>query len=480
MKENLTLLTDLYELTMMQGYFLTNTHNKKVVFDVFFRENPDNSSYAVCAGLDTFLDYIENLSFSKEDLEYLRSLGTFKEEFLDYLKDFHFSGSIVGVPEGTVVFPNEPLYRITAPIIEAQLLESCMLNIINHQTLIATKASRVVNAANGDNVLEFGLRRAQSPSAAILGSRACIIGGCQSTSNVLAGKIFNVPVSGTHAHSWIMSFDSEYEAFSEYAKIYTNVCYLLVDTYDTLKSGMKNAIKVFLELKEKGKMPNLYGVRLDSGDLAYLSIEARKMLDENGLFDAKISASSDLDENLISSLKSQGAKITVWGVGTNLITSKNSPALGGVYKICAEIQEDKIIPKIKISENPIKITNPGVKKIVRLYDKETGKIKADLITLEHETIDENEDLTIFDPNAIWKKMTLNKGEFKTRTLFEDIVINGDIVYKRKEVLDIKQYASEELNTLWSEHKRLTNPQTVKVDLSDELYKLKQELIKAHS
>lgn len=476
MKKNLTLLTDLYELTMMQGYFLSNNINKKVVFDLFFRENPNGNGYSIACGLDTVLDYLENLKFTEEDIVYLKSTGVFQESFLDYLKDFKFTGDIVGVKEGTIVFPNEPLYRITAPIMEAQLLETAFLNIINHQTLIATKASRVVTAAADGSVLEFGLRRAQGPDAGVLGARATIIGGCVATSNVLAGKLYNVPISGTHAHSWIMSFDSEYEAFLQYANIYKDKCILLVDTYDTLKSGVPNAIKIFNLLKEENRMPDICGIRLDSGDLAYMSIEARKMLDDAGLQNVSISASSDLDEYLISSLKSQGAKIDVWGVGTNLITSKGCPALGGVYKISAEIDGDVITPKIKLSENPIKVTNPGVKKIIRIYNKKTGKIKADLILLDHEQIDINKDLTLFDQLAIWKKMTLKKGEYEIRELFVPIVTDGKIVYERQSVLDIQKYTKKELETLWKQHKRLVNPQIVPVDLSDELYTLKRNLI----
>ncbi len=476
MKRNLTLLTDLYELTMMQGYFLSDNYDKKVVFDIFYRENPSGNGYAIACGLDTFLDYFDNLKFSEEDLEYLRSLTIFKESFLEYLRNFRFTGEIVGVREGTVVFPNEPLYRITAPIMEAQILETAFLNIINHQTLIATKASRVVNAANGDSVLEFGLRRAQGASAGILGARAAVIGGCVATSNVLAGKQYDVPVSGTHAHSWVMSFDDEYTAFMTYADIYKDKCILLVDTYNTLKSGVVNAIKVFAKLKEENRLPKIYGIRLDSGDLAYISIQARKMLDEAGFVEASISASSDLDEYLISSLKSQGAKIDVWGVGTNLITSKDCPALGGVYKISAEINGEEVVPKIKLSENSIKITNPGIKKIFRIYDSNNKKIKADLIALENETINEAEDLTIFDPLAIWKRMTLKSGEYYVKELFVDIVKDGEIVYKREKTMDIQKYTKEELDTLWSQHKRIINPHVVPVDLSKELYDLKQKLI----
>ncbi len=476
MEQNLTLLTDLYELTMMQGYFLSERRNKKVVFDMYFRENPSGNGYSIACGLSTFLEYLENIKFLEEDILYLKSLNIFEESFLEYLKIFKFTGNIVGVKEGTVVFPNEPLYRITAPIIEAQLIETTLLNIINHQTLIATKASRVVTSANGDSVLEFGLRRAQSPSAGILGARAAIIGGCVATSNVLAGKLFDVPVTGTHAHSWIMSYESEYEAFMNYANIYKDKCILLVDTYDTLNSGVVNAIKVFNILKSENRLPKVYGIRLDSGDLAYLSIEARKMLDEAGFLDATISASSDLDEHLISSLKLEGAKIDVWGVGTNLITSRDCPALGGVYKISAEIIEGEIIPKIKLSENPIKVTNPGIKKIVRLYDKKNRKIKADLIMLDHEKIDTTKDLTIFDPVATWKKMTLKANEFEIEEIFTEIVKNGEVVYKKEKVMDIQKYVKEGLNSLWSQHKRINNPHVVPVDLSTELFELKKELI----
>ncbi len=477
MKEDLALLTDLYQLTMMQGYFLSNNHHKRVVFDLFFRKNPSDNGYSIACGLDTAVEYIRNLKFSDDDIKYLDTLGIFEESFLKYLATFQFTGDIIGVKEGTIVFPNEPLYRVTAPIMEAQLVETALLNIINHQTLIATKASRIVTAGEGDSVHEFGLRRAQSSSAGILGSRASIIGGCHATSNVLAGKLYDVPVSGTHAHSWIMSFDNEFDAFLQYANIYSNKCLLLVDTYDTLKSGVVNAIKVFNILKEENRLPEVYGIRLDSGDISYLSIQARKMLDTAGFYEATITASSDLDEYLISSLKSEGAKIDVWGVGTNLITSKDCPALGGVYKICAEIKDDEIIPKIKLSENTIKVTNPGIKKIIRLYDKESKKIKADLIALDHEVVDSTKDLTIFDPEAIWKKMTLKANEYIARELYVDIVKDGKIVYKSESVMEIQKYAKEELNTLWSQHKRLVNPHRVPVDLSDKLYDLKKSLIK---
>ena len=406
-ERNLTLLTDLYELTMMQGYFKNQT-NEIVIFDAFYRTNPSGSGYAIAAGLDQVIDYIKNLHFSKEDISYLKSLSLFEDDFLEYLSDFKFTGSIYAIPEGTVVFPREPLVKVIASAMEAQLVETAILNIINHQSLIATKASRVVYAAQGDGVMEFGLRRAQGPDAGTWGARAAMIGGCIGTSNVLAGQLFDVPVKGTHAHSWIMSFPDEYTAFKKYAEIYPDACLLLVDTYDTLNSGVPNAIRVFTEMREAGIPLTLYGIRLDSGDLAYLSKEARKMLDEAGFSDAVISASSDLDEYLIDSLKTQGSAITSWGVGTNLITSKDCPAFGGVYKLAAikDKHTGKFIPKIKLSENTEKITNPGNKTIFRLYEKETGKIKADLIALVGEKFDSNYSLLIFDPIETWKKTLL--------------------------------------------------------------------------
>ena len=369
--QNLTLLTDLYELTMMQGY-LKNPVQETVIFDVFYRNNPCGNGFAIAAGLDQMIDYIKNLRFEKDDLDYLRSLEIFDDEFLSYLADFHFSGDIYAIPEGTVVFPREPLVKVIAPIMEAQLVETAILNIINHQSLIATKAARVVNAARGDGIMEFGLRRAQGPDAGTYGARAAVIGGCIGTSNVLTGKMFDVPVLGTHAHSWIMSFPDEYTAFKTYAELYPGACTLLVDTYDTLKSGVPNAIRVFKEMQETGKLSGRYGIRLDSGDLAYLSKEARKMLDAAGFEDAVIAASSDLDEYLIDSLKSQGAAITSWGVGTNLITSKDCPAFGGVYKLAAvKTGDGEFVPKIKLSENTEKITNPGNKTVYRIYEKTT-------------------------------------------------------------------------------------------------------------
>ncbi|MDR1663328.1 MAG: nicotinate phosphoribosyltransferase [Clostridiales bacterium] len=476
----LSLLTDFYELTMMQAYFHAERHEgrkQSAVFDMFYRENPDGNGYAIAAGLAQAVDYIKNLRFSGEDIAYLRSTNTFTEEFLDYLTRFKFTGDISAVPEGTVVFPNEPLLTVKAPVTEAQVIETAMLNIINHQSLIATKAARIVLAARGDSVLEFGLRRAQGPDAGIYGARAAVIGGCNATSNVLAGRLFNIPVRGTHAHSWVMSFGDELEAFRRYAELYPQACILLADTYDTLKSGVPNAIKVFGEMKAKGIPLTNYGIRLDSGDLAYLSKKARRMLDAAGFTGAVVSASSDLDEHLIADLKLQGAAITTWGVGTNLITSRDYPAFGGVYKmVSVSTNGGPWQPKIKLSENPVKITNPGEKKIFRLYDGATGKIKADLIALADEALDNSTNLTIFDPLATWKRMTLKAKTFNVRELLEPVFVKGECVYPERAVTDIRAYSAAEQNTLWDEHRRLTNPHPVPVDLSQRLYDLKQDLI----
>lgn len=478
-KRNLTLLTDFYEITMMQGYF-KNKINDIVVFDMFYRTNPSGSGYAICCGLEQVISYIKELNFSYEDIEYLRELGMFDEDFLDYLAGFHFTGSIYAVPEGTVVFPMEPLVKVVAPIMEAQLIETAILNIINHQSLIATKASRVCYAARGEGVMEFGLRRAQGPDAGAYGARAAVIGGCVGTSNVLAAKMFKVPALGTHAHSWIMSFEDEITAFRTYASLYPNNATLLVDTYDTLRSGVPNAIKVFQELKEAGKMPTNYGIRLDSGDLSYLSKKARKMLDEAGFTDASICASSDLDEYLIDSLKTQGAKINSWGVGTNLITSKDCPAFGGVYKLAAIKKDGKFVPKIKLSENQWKITNPGNKTVYRVYDKDTGKIRADLIAFADEKFDEGNPLLLFDPMATWKKTYLKPNTYTLKELLVPIFVDGKCVYESPSVMDIREYCQSELSTLWDETRRLINPHDVYVDLSNELYQTKCRLIDGYN
>ena len=474
--QNLTLLTDLYELTMMQGYFETQA-NETVIFDMFFRENPNKGGYSIMAGLDQVIEYIKNLNFSYEDVDYLRGLGIFSEDFLHYLSGFHFSGDIYAIPEGTVIFPREPLIKVVAPIMEAQLVETAILTITNHQCLIATKASRVVHAAQGDGVMEFGLRRAQGPDAGLYGARAAIIGGCVGTSNVLAGAQFNVPVLGTHAHSWIMSFKDEYTAFKEYARLYPDACTLLVDTYDTLKSGVPNAIRVFKEMRDAEIHPKSYGIRLDSGDLAYLSKKARKMLDEAGFTDAVIAASNDLDEFLINDLKIQGAAITSWGVGTNLITSKDCPSFGGVYKLAAIQNEDgEFVPKIKISENVEKITNPGNKTIYRIYDKETGKMRADLICFVGEEYDTSKDLLLFDPNATWKKTRLEGGTYTMKEILKPVFIRGECKYNSPSVQEIADHCRQEKETLWDETKRLFNPHKVYVDLSQKLYDTKTELL----
>ena len=474
---NLTLLTDLYELTMMQGYF-KNPTDQTVVFDMFYRDNPCGGAFAICAGLEQMIEYIENLHFTKEDIDYLRNLHLFEEDFLEYLSNFHFTGDIYAIPEGTVIFPREPMVKVIAPIMEAQLVETAILNIINHQSLIATKAARVCYAAKGDGIMEFGLRRAQGPDAGIFGARAAVIGGCIGTSCVLTGQMFDVPVLGTHAHSWIMSFPDEYTAFKTYAKLYPNACILLVDTYDVLKSGVPNAIRVFEEMREEGIPLTRYGIRIDSGDLAYLSKEAYKMLAAAGFDDATISASSDLDEYLIDSLKTQGAAITSWGVGTNMITSKDCPAFGGVYKLAAVLDEKTgaFIPKIKLSENTEKITNPGNKKILRIYDKETGKIRADLICLVEEEFDPEQDMIIFDQLETWKKTKIKGGTYTLREMLVPVFLKGECVYTSPSVMEIRDICMKEKDTLWDETKRLANPHTVYVDLSDRLYQIKSELL----
>ena len=478
---NLTLLTDLYELTMMQGYF-KNPTNQTVIFDMFYRTNPCGGSFAIAAGLEQMIEYIENLRFTEEDVEYLRSLNIFQEDFLEYLSTFHFTGDIYAIPEGTVVFPREPLVKVIAPIMEAQLVETAILNIINHQSLIATKSARVCYAARGDGVMEFGLRRAQGPDAGIYGARAAVIAGCVGTSNVLTGQMFHVPVLGTHAHSWIMSFPDEYTAFKTYAKMYPDSCTLLVDTYDVLKSGVPNAIRVFEEMREEGIKLTKYGIRIDSGDLAYLSKEAYKMLAAAGFDDATIAASSDLDEYLIDSLKTQDAKINSWGVGTNLITSKDNPAFGGVYKLAAvkDADSNNFIPKIKLSENTEKVTNPGNKTVYRIYSKTTGKIKADLICLADEVFDPEETMIIFDPVDTWKKTKVLGGTYEIRELLIPVIREGKRVYTSPDVMDIRDYCQKEQNTLWDESRRLINPQKVYVDLSQKLYDLKKNLLEEMS
>ncbi len=468
---NLTLLTDLYQLTMMNGYF-KDKKDEIAVFDVFFRQN-DMITYSLACGLEQVVDYILNLNFGKEEIDYLRSLNLFSEEFLTFLKDFKFTGDVYAVPEGTVVFPGEPILTVKAPILQAQLIETAILNMMNFQTLIATKAAKICYAAKNDLVMEFGLRRAQAPDAGIYGARAAVIGGCGCTSNVLAGKMFDIPVSGTHAHSWVMNFKDEYTAFKEYSKVYPENTLLLVDTYDTLNQGVPNAIKVFDELKAQGYKPR--GIRLDSGDLAYLSKKAREMLDAAGHEDTIICASGDLDEYSITSLKNQGAKINLWGVGTRLITSADMPALGGVYKLAAIIDKDgNVTPKIKLSNNTAKITNPGFKGIYRVYDKKTNKAEADFICLRGEQYNENEPLVLTHPFERWKKITFEN--YELRSLHVDVIKDGKLVYKLPKLEEIKAYAQKELESFWDEYKRLDRPHIYKVDLSDKLFELKTSMI----
>ncbi len=469
---NLSLVTDFYELTMSNAYFEKGMQNNVVYFDVFFRQIPDNGGYAICAGLEQIIDYVKNIKFTKDDISYLKSLNKFSQDFLDYLKSFKFTGSIWAIPEGTVIFPNEPLITVKAPIIEAQLLETTILMMLNHQSLIATKASRIVSSAKGKPVMEFGARRAHNVDAAVFGARAAIIGGCTGTSCTYTAQQFNTIASGTMAHSFVQSFDSEYDAFKAYAETYPDDCLLLIDTYNTLESGIVNAIKVFNDvLIPKGYRPK--GVRLDSGDLAYLSKKIRKILDDAGFEDCKICVSNSLDESLITSLLNQGACIDSFGVGENLITAKSNPVFGAVYKLSAIEKDGNIIPKIKISENTAKITNPGFKKVYRFYSKETNKALADVITLADENIPEDS-FPIFDPQNPWRKKTLNN--YTVRPLQEEIFNNGKLVYKVPELSDISNKCKEELNSLWEEVKRKANPHKYYVDLSVDLWELKNRLL----
>ena len=468
---NLALLTDFYQLTMMQGYFFLKPH-EVAVFDMYYRKNPSGGGYAIFCGLNEVIDYIQNLHFSKDDIEYLRSLGNFKEEFLSYLENFKFSGEIYAFDEGEVVFPHEPLLRVKASIIEAQLIETAILNTLNFQTLIATKSSRVNSSAKGDLVMEFGLRRAQDKSAGIFGAKAAIVGGCVATSNVLAAKIFDVPAIGTHSHAWIGSFDSELEAFRAYAKIYPDSALLLVDTYDTLNSGVPNAIKVFEELREAGHKP--LGIRIDSGDLEYLTKQARKMLDNAGFKDAKITASNDLDEYAIDQLKLFDAKIDSWGIGTRLITGGDNVSLGGVYKLSGIEKNGKILPKIKISNDPRKINNPGYKQVYRLYDNDTGMALADLICLADEKINDNVQIEIFHPLYTYKRKTLTN--FSAKAMLKPVFVDGKFVGKKKSVSEIAKFSKEAKSKFWCEYLRNIHPQTYKVDLSQRLWDVRESLI----
>lgn len=468
---NLTLLTDLYQLTMLNGYFEKNIHEDIVVFDMFFRKNACNGGYTIICGIEQLVEYINNLHFSDDDLEYLKSLGLFSDKFLDFLKDFKFTGDIYAVEEGTIMFPKEPIITVKAPLYQAQLIETALLTIVNFQSLISTKASRVCYAAKGDPVFEFGLRRAQGPDAGTYGARAAVVGGCAGTANVLAGKMFDIPVVGTQAHSWVQKFDNELDSFRAYADVYPDNCLLLVDTYDVLKSGVPNAIKVFDELKAKGHKPK--GIRIDSGDLQYLSNESKKLFEEAGYYDLIYTASNDLDEYTIASLKSSGAAINSWGVGTKLITSAESPSLGGVYKLAASYENDKLIPKIKVSEDAEKINNPGFKKVVRIYN-ENNMAEGDLIMLHDEEIDTTKPLTIFDPTYTWKKTTFQN--YTIKELQKPLFKNGECKYVPKSVIEIKKYVNEQLNTFWDSYKRFSNPKRYKVDLSENLWTLKSDLL----
>lgn len=470
---NLTLLTDLYQLTMGQGYFNEGKHEQRAVFDVFFRPNR-LITYSVAAGMEQAAQYLENLHFDESDIAYLRSLEMFSEEYLSYLAKLRFTGDVRAVREGEIVFPYEPIVTVSAPMLEAQLVETALLTFINHQTLIASKAAKICAAAGG-GVMEFGLRRAQGADAGVYGARAAMIGGCVGTSNVYAGKLFHVPVSGTMAHSWVMNFPSEVEAFRAYAECFPDNCLLLVDTYDTLRSGVPNAITVFRELREKGYEPK--GIRLDSGDLAYLSKKAREMLDEAGFENAIICASGDLDEALIRSLKEQGARIDTWGVGTKLITSADMPALGGVYKLAAVYENGKEIPKIKLSDTTEKITNPGVKEVLRIYDAATDKAIADYIVRAGERVDTSKPLTIFHPVDTWKRMTIEN--FRVRDLREDLFRGGKRVAPERTLAEIAAYREKEMSRFWEEYLRQDMPHIYKVDLSDALYGLKQELVEEY-
>ena len=474
-KLNMTMLCDFYELTMGNGYFRNGYKDRITYFDVFFRKVPDQGGFAIAAGLEQLIDYIENLHFSEEDIAYLRGRSLFCEEFLDYLKNFRFTGDIYAIPEGTPVFPREPLVVVRAPSIEAQLIETFTLLTINHQSLIATKANRICRAANGRTVLEFGSRRAQGSDAAIIGARAAYIGGCAGTACTISDQLYGVPAGGTMAHAWVQMFDTEYEAFKTYCETYPTNATLLVDTYNTLKSGVPNAIRAFNEVLRPMGISKC-GIRLDSGDMAYLSQKARKMLDEAGWPECQISVSNSLDERLIQNLFLQGAQIDMFGVGERMITAKSEPVFGGVYKLTA-VENDKgeIIPKIKCSENVEKITIPHFKKVYRLYNRDNGKAIADYMTVHDEVVDENEPLMLFDPYATWK--TKNVCNFEARELLVPVFLNGKKVYQSPALKDIQAYCKQQVNTLWDEIKRFDNPQTYYVDLSQKLWDIQQELLR---
>ncbi len=472
---NLSMLCDFYEFTMANGYMKAGYKDRIVYFDVFFRDVPDKGGFAIAAGLDQLIDYILNLHFTDEDIAYLRGKGLFDEEFLEYLRNFHFTGDIWAIPEGTPIFPREPVLTVRAPAMEAQLIETYTLLAINHQSLIATKASRIVRAAKGRAVLEFGSRRAQGADGAVLGARAAYIGGCKGTACTISEELFGVPATGTMAHAWVQMFDTEYEAFRTYCENYPHNATLLVDTYNTLKSGVPNAIRAFNEVLRPLGITKC-GIRLDSGDMAYLTRKARKMLDDAGWPECKISISNSLDEYIIQDLMLQNADIDAFGVGERMITARSEPVFGGVYKLTAvEDGEGNIIPKIKVSENVDKITNPHFKKIYRLYDNETGKALADYLCIHDEVVDDSKPLEIFDARATWKRKKLTN--YTARNLQEPVFVKGELVYKRPTLQEIQDYCREQLDTLWEEVKRFDNPHTYYVDLSHNLWELKQRLMR---
>ena len=476
-KVNLTMLTDFYELTMANGYFQNNMKDKIAYFDMFFRSVPDNGGFAIMAGVEQVIEYLNNLRFDDKDIEYLRNKKAFSEEFLNYLKSFKFSCDVWAVPEGTLIFPNEPIVTVRGPVIEAQFIETMILLTINHQSLIATKANRIVRAAQGRAVLEFGSRRAHGYDGAVYGARAAYIGGCSGTACTMADRDFNIPAGGTMAHSWIQMFPNEMDAFRAYAKTYPDNCVLLVDTYNVLKSGVPNAIKVFNEeISEKGFRPA--GIRIDSGDITYLSKEARKMLDEAGFSDCKIVASNSLDEYIIRDILVQGAKVDVFGVGERMITSRSEPVFGGVYKLVATEEQDRITPKIKLSENVGKITNPGFKHVWRLFDKTNKKAIADVITMEEENIDESKPYEIFDPEHTWKRKNITN--FYAKKLQIKIFSHGECVYDSPDLNSIREYCREQVDTLWDEVLRFENPHKYYVDLSQKLWGIKEKLLMRYS
>ncbi|MEG1621118.1 MAG: nicotinate phosphoribosyltransferase [Oscillospiraceae bacterium] len=476
-ERNLTMLVDFYELTMSNGYFKNGFQNKEAVFDMFFRKIPDKGGFAISAGLEQLINYLQNLHFSNEDIEYLRGRDKFSEEFLDYLKNFKFACDVWAFTEGTPMFPGEPVVVVKGPVIQAQLIETMTLLTINYQSMVATKANRIVRAAAGRGIFEFGSRRAQSYDAAILGARAAYIGGCDATACAISDRDYGIKAVGTMAHSWVQLFDSEYEAFAEYSRLYPDDCTLLIDTYNVLKSGLPNAIKVFNEIVlPTGNRPK--GVRIDSGDLAYLSKKIRKILDDAGFEDVKIIASNSLDEYIIRDLFIQGAKIDMFGVGENLITSKSDPVFGGVYKLAAVEKDGELTPKIKISETEEKITNPSFKTVYRLYDKSNGKAIADYITLFDEKIDETKPLTIFDPKSPWKRRMLTN--FVAKPMLVKIFDKGNLVYDCPTIDEIKSYTKNQIDTLWDEVKRFENPHNYYVDLSQKLYDLKMDILNKYS